>query len=188
MNELKKEPKISFIKKHEELLFSALLIALGYTSSILNGEDNLVSVLLFLSAIVIGGYSLFKVGIQNLFRLDFDMKTLMTVAIIGAAFIEELAEGAVVVNTSFAISEVGLDPQAIRKLIQIIEDYKNNGAAILMSTHALDTAEKICDQFVLIHNGTVLKKGTLKELQRYKDEPLLDIFDDLIEEAEHEHI
>ncbi|MFY3792451.1 ABC transporter ATP-binding protein [Ureibacillus sp. MALMAid1270] len=83
---------------------------------------------------------------------------------------------------------MGLDPQAIRKLIQIIEDYKNNGAAILMSTHALDTAEKICDQFVLIHNGTVLKKGTLKELQRYKDEPLLDIFDDLIEEAEHEHI
>lgn len=83
---------------------------------------------------------------------------------------------------------MGLDPQAIRKLIQLIEGYKNSGAAILMSTHTLDTAEKICNQFVLIHNGTILKKGTLEELQRYKDEPLLDIFDDLIEEAENEHV
>lgn len=80
---------------------------------------------------------------------------------------------------------MGLDPQAIRKLIQLIADYKNRGAAILMSTHALDTAEKICDQFVLIHNGTLLKKGTLEELQRHKDEPLLEIFDDLIEDADH---
>lgn len=83
---------------------------------------------------------------------------------------------------------MGLDPQAIRKLIQLIEDYKNNGAAILMSTHALDTAEKICDAFVLIHHGTILKKGKLEQLQRYKNEPLLDIFDDLIEEAEKSYV
>ena len=57
---------------------------IAYISQFVNGEENVVTVLLFMAAIVIGGYSLFKVGFQNLLRLDFDMKTLMTVAIIGA--------------------------------------------------------------------------------------------------------
>jgi Cd2+/Zn2+-exporting ATPase len=104
VSEIPRERKISFFQKHQILLFSALLIVLGYISSFINGEDNLITVLLFLSAIVIGGYSLFKVGLQNLLRLDFDMRTLMTIAIIGAAIIGEWAEGAIVVIL-FAISE-----------------------------------------------------------------------------------
>ncbi|SOC11100.1 Cd2+/Zn2+-exporting ATPase [Ureibacillus xyleni] len=116
--------KIPLYKKHQELIFSILLIALGYISSYINWETNVITILLFLSAIVIGGFSLFKVGIQNLIRLDFDMKTLMTVAIIGAAIIGELAEGAVVVIL-FAISEAlerySMDKarQSIRSLMDI---------------------------------------------------------------------
>lgn len=81
---------------------------------------------------------------------------------------------------------MGLDPQAMRKLIQLLEDYKKSGAAILMSTHALDTAEKMCDEFVLLHNGTILKKGTftqLKENSVVQDASLLDVFDALLEES-----
>lgn len=103
-NKADKEEKISFYEKHSNLIFASLLIALGFISQFVNGEGNLITSLLFMASIVIGGYSLFKVGLQNLIHFDFDMKTLMTVAVIGAAIIGEWAEGAVVVIL-FAISE-----------------------------------------------------------------------------------
>ena len=83
---------------------------------------------------------------------------------------------------------MGLDPQAIRKLIQLIEEYKSQGAAILMSTHALDTAEKICDSFICMHNGALLKQGSLQQLQRYPGQALLEIFDELIEGEVHDAV
>lgn len=119
-----KEAHVPFYEKHHPLLFATLLIVLGYISQFVNGEENLVTVLLFLVSIIIGGYSLFKVGMQNLLKLDFDMKTLMTVAVIGAALIGEWAEGAIVVIL-FAISEAlerhSMDKarQSIRSLMEI---------------------------------------------------------------------
>lgn len=98
------EPKEPFLKKYSVLFVSAAFIIVGYLSQTLYGAESISTMLAFLAAIVIGGFSLFKVGIKNLFSLDFDMKTLMTVAIIGAAMIGEWSEGAVVVIL-FAISE-----------------------------------------------------------------------------------
>ena len=122
--EVQKEVKEPFYKKNSTVLFASLLIVFGYLSQFVNGEENLITSLLFAAAIVIGGFSLFKVGFQNLIRFDFDMRTLMTVAIIGAAIIGEWAEGAVVVIL-FAISEVlerfSMDKarQSIRSLMDI---------------------------------------------------------------------
>ncbi|HCD60385.1 MAG TPA: heavy metal translocating P-type ATPase, partial [Exiguobacterium sp.] len=99
-----KEDKVPFYKKHSTLLYASLLIAFGYLSSYVNGEENIVTTLLFLASMFIGGLSLFKVGLQNLLRFEFDMKTLMTVAVIGGAIIGEWAEVAIVVIL-FAISE-----------------------------------------------------------------------------------
>lgn len=92
------------LKKHGMLWASSLLLVLGYASYFVNGEHEPVTVLFFAASIAAGGFSLFRTGLQNLFRLIFDMRTLMTVAIIGAAIIGEWAEGAVVVIL-FAISE-----------------------------------------------------------------------------------
>ena len=99
-----KEAKEPFDKRHSVLLNALLFLVFGYVSLFVNGEENPVTTLLFAASIVIGGYSLFKAGFQNLLRLDFDMRTLMTVAIAGAAMIGEWAEGAVVVIL-FSISE-----------------------------------------------------------------------------------
>lgn len=83
---------------------SLLFVVLGYVSQSINGEESLPTIAAFMAAILIGGFSLFKTGFKNLFRLEFDMRTLMTIAIIGAGFIGEWSEGAVVVIL-FAISE-----------------------------------------------------------------------------------
>lgn len=60
---------------------------------------------------------------------------------------------------------VGLDPLGIQSLLDLMKKMKENGAGILMSTHILATAERYCDRFVILHEGTVRAKGTLKELQ-----------------------
>lgn len=60
---------------------------------------------------------------------------------------------------------LGLDPLAVHDLLSLIEERKHEGASVLMSTHALDTAEKYCDRFVLLHDGQVKIEGSLAELQ-----------------------
>ncbi len=60
---------------------------------------------------------------------------------------------------------VGLDPLGIQSLLDLMKKMKENGAGILMSTHILATAEKYCDRFVILHEGKIRAKGTLKELQ-----------------------
>ncbi|GAE92806.1 lead, cadmium, zinc and mercury transporting ATPase [Gracilibacillus boraciitolerans JCM 21714] len=62
---------------------------IGYVFSFNLGEESSITIGLFGLSIVIGGYDLFKVGLKNLTKLQFDMKTLMTIAIIGAAIIGE---------------------------------------------------------------------------------------------------
>ncbi|EOP98708.1 heavy metal translocating P-type ATPase [Bacillus cereus] len=135
-----KEDKMPFYKKHSTLLYASLLIAFGYLSSSVNGEENIVTTLLFLASMFIGGLSLFKVGLQNLLRFEFDMKTLMTVAVIGGAIIGEWAEVSIVVIL-FAISEAlerfSMDRarQSIRSLMDIAPKealVRRNGQEIMI--------------------------------------------------------
>ena len=61
---------------------------------------------------------------------------------------------------------LGLDPLAIADLIQLLDLEKKKGKSILMSTHVLDSAEKMCDSFVILHKGQVRAKGDLEELRQ----------------------
>lgn len=81
---------------------------------------------------------------------------------------------------------LGLDPLAIRDLTNIIAEEKAKGTAILMSTHVLDSAEKMCDRFVILHHGSVLAIGSLMDLRQQFHLPeasLTDIYMQLTQES-----
>ncbi len=96
-----------FWKQRENIkvFVSALLLLLSWLLSMSFGENHIIPILGYAISILVGGYSLFLTGLKNLIKFHFDMHTLMTVAIIGAAFLGEWGEGASVVIL-FAISEV----------------------------------------------------------------------------------
>ena len=81
---------------------------------------------------------------------------------------------------------LGLDPRATKDFLKLIEKERARGAAILMCTHVLDTAERICDRFVLLSNGTLLAKGSLEEMREQSgaglESSLLDCVDMLMEQ------
>ena len=60
---------------------------------------------------------------------------------------------------------LGLDPIAINDLINLMCEKRDNGSSILMSTHILATAEKYCDNFIIIHEGKILADGNLEKLR-----------------------
>lgn len=61
---------------------------------------------------------------------------------------------------------VGLDPLGIQSYLQWMDNMKNNGSGVLMSTHILATAERYCDRFIILHEGKIRAMGTLEELRR----------------------
>lgn len=84
----------------------------------------------------------------------------------------------------------GLDPLAIRDLTGLIDEVKARGAAVLMSTHVLETAQKICDRFVMLNHGQVEVQGDLSDLQdqmNKQDADLSDIYLEMTQgESAHE--
>ncbi|TCN24882.1 Cd2+/Zn2+-exporting ATPase [Mesobacillus foraminis] len=141
-----KEP---FWKEHAAVLGSLVFVLLGYLSQFLYGEGSLITIAAFLGAILIGGFSLFIAGFKNLASLEFDMRTLMTIAIIGAAIIGEWSEGAIVVIL-FAISEAlekySMDKarNSIRSLMDIAPNealVRRNGQDILIGVEDIEIGD-----------------------------------------------
>lgn len=75
---------------------------------------------------------------------------------------------------------IGLDPRATKELLCLLMEERKRGAAVLLSTHVLDTAEKICDSFLLLTGGRCVARGTLAELRSRmgrEEASLMDCFD-----------
>jgi ABC-2 type transport system ATP-binding protein len=58
----------------------------------------------------------------------------------------------------------GLDPQARRQLWELIEEFKRSGRTILLTTHYMDEAERLCDRVAIIDHGREIALGTPREL------------------------
>ncbi|MRR16140.1 MAG: ABC transporter ATP-binding protein [Deltaproteobacteria bacterium] len=81
---------------------------------------------------------------------------------------------------------VGLDPEAVRMVKDILKGLAAQNVTIFVSTHTLSLAEDLCDRIGVIHKGTLLAQGTVSELNiaaKTGEAGLEDVFLTLIREA-----
>jgi ABC-2 type transport system ATP-binding protein len=58
----------------------------------------------------------------------------------------------------------GLDPQSRRQLWELIEGFKADGRSILLTTHYMEEAERLCDRVAIVDHGRMIALGTPAEL------------------------
>jgi len=58
----------------------------------------------------------------------------------------------------------GLDPQSRRQLWDLITELKASGRSIVLTTHYMDEAERLCDRVAIVDHGRVIALGTPREL------------------------
>jgi ABC-2 type transport system ATP-binding protein len=60
---------------------------------------------------------------------------------------------------------VGLDPKSARLIKDILRQLADRGAAIMLSTHILEIAERMCDRIGIINKGRLVAVGTMEDLR-----------------------
>jgi len=86
---------------------------------------------------------------------------------------------------------VGLDPKSARLIKDILRQLADRGAAVMLSTHILEIAERMCDRIGIINKGQLIAVGTMDELRtldKTGQESLEDIFLGLTGGAEEAEI
>jgi ABC-2 type transport system ATP-binding protein len=58
----------------------------------------------------------------------------------------------------------GLDPQSRRQLWDVVRSLRHQGRTVLLTTHYMDEAEKLCDRIAIVDHGRVIADGTPAEL------------------------
>src|SRR3954471_2994361 len=58
----------------------------------------------------------------------------------------------------------GLDPQSRRQLWDIIRQFQKSGGTVLLTTHYMDEAERLCDRLAIVDHGQIIAEGTPADL------------------------
>jgi len=58
----------------------------------------------------------------------------------------------------------GLDPQARRHLWDLVDELKQAGRTIILTTHYMDEAQRLCDRVAIMDHGKVIALGTPQQL------------------------
>ena len=82
---------------------------------------------------------------------------------------------------------IGLDPKAIKELKAVFSELKDAGAAVLISTHIIDSIEEIWDKVLIMNKGRIVLSCTRAELDA-TSESLEQTFFRVTEEAEAEEV
>jgi sodium transport system ATP-binding protein len=89
----------------------------------------------------------------------------------------------------FDEATVGLDVLVARALLKTVAQLRDEGKCVLLSTHIMREAERLCDRLAIIYRGQILAEGMLAELRERHGEPdLEELFFGLILEREAEEV
>ena len=64
---------------------------------------------------------------------------------------------------------VGLDPQAVFTVKQLMRELCGRGGAVFFSTHVLEVAEKLCSKVAILKDGRLVTSGAMDEILRHGD-------------------
>lgn len=79
---------------------------------------------------------------------------------------------------------VGVDPQSREHLLNAIESLKQQGTAVLYTTHYMQEAERLCDRVGIIDQGIIIAQGSVAELRKQMDEKDLITLEGQFDEAD----
>jgi len=58
----------------------------------------------------------------------------------------------------------GLDPQSRRQLWDIVREFQRSGGTVLLTTHYMDEAERLCDRLAIVDHGEIIAEGSPADL------------------------
>jgi ABC-2 type transport system ATP-binding protein len=58
----------------------------------------------------------------------------------------------------------GLDPQSRRQVWDLVTDYRGRGGTVLLTTHYMEEAERLCDRVAIVDHGRIIREGSPREL------------------------
>jgi len=58
----------------------------------------------------------------------------------------------------------GLDPQSRRQLWEIVREFQRAGGTVLLTTHYMDEAERLCDRLAIVDQGQIIAEGSPADL------------------------
>ena len=78
---------------------------------------------------------------------------------------------------------LGLDVVGSQTIFSYIELLKSKGKAVILCTHRLEQAQRVCNQFGMLHRGAIVREGSLEQLQQQTGRnDLVEMFVDLIDQ------
>lgn len=81
-----------------------------------------------------------------------------------------------------------VDPISQHKMKAILSEYLSEGGAVIMSSHVLDTVQSICNKFILMNKGKVIKESLVEEASGNLEEEFFELVTSLNLDESGEHL